>query len=130
MDRGNDDHSMLICNVIGRGDIGLLCMGVANIFSQDDFVRMLPGLAQEQLEQQGIAELEIVSQGNAQANGVPYVFVITRGKLKNKRMSVTLIGLVSPQGRGYLLEYALPSADGMAHIKEFQAILDSLTAIQ
>ena len=121
---------MLICNAIGHGDVGLLCMGVPNVFSQDDFVRILPGLAKEQLEQQGISEFEIASQGNAQAGGLSYYFVITKGKLKNKSMSTTLIGLVSPQGRGYLMEYALPSAEGSAHVKEFQTIIDSLAAIQ
>ncbi len=130
VDRGNEDHSMLICNVVGRADIGLLCMAVPNVFSQDDFVRILPGMAQEQLEQQGINELELVSQGHAQANGSPYFFVIAKGTLKKRKMSVTLLGLMSPQGRGYLLEYALPSADGPAHIKDFQTIMDSLTAIQ
>ena len=52
VDRGNTEKSMLICNVVGHGDIGLLCMGVPNIFSQDDFARILPGLAQDKLERQ------------------------------------------------------------------------------
>ena len=130
VDRGNEDQSMLICNVAGHGDIGLLFMGVPNIFSQEDFVRILPGLAQDQLEQQGISELNVVSQGNAQTNGLPYCFVITKGTLRKKTMSVTLIGLISAQGRGYLLEYALPSAEGPSHIKEFQKIIDSLTIVQ
>ena len=130
VDRGNEDRSMLICSVTGHGDIGLLCMGIPNVFSQEDFAHILPGLAQEHLEQQGISEFQIASQGNAQAGGLSYYFVITKGKLKNKTMSITLIGLVSPQGRGYLMEYALPSSDGPAHVKEFQTIMDSLAAIQ
>ena len=121
---------MLICNAVGRGDIGLLCTGVPNIFSQDDFARILPGLAQQQLEQQGISDFQIASQNNAQVNGLSSYFVITKGTLKKKTMSVTFIGLVSPQSRGYLLEYALPSADGPSHVKEFQAIMDSLAAVQ
>lgn len=130
VDKGNEDKSMLICNFKGRGDIGLLCMGVPDVFSLEDFARLLPGLAQEQLERQGITDLEIASQGKNEANGSACFFVITKGKLRGKTMSVTVIGLVSPQGRGYLLEYALPSADGPAHIKEFQTIMDSLTPIQ
>ncbi len=30
---------MLICNLAARGDVGLLRMGVPNVFSQDDLVR-------------------------------------------------------------------------------------------
>ena len=56
--------------------------------------------------------------------------MVTKGKLKNKPMSVTLIGLASAQGRGYLMEFALPSADGPAHVEDLQTILDSLAAIQ
>lgn len=130
VDRGNDDKSTLICNVIGHGEIGLLCMGVSNVFALDDFARILPGLAQEHLELQGINEFQIFSQGNAQAGGLTYHFVVTKGKLKDKPMTITLIGLVSAQNRGYLMEYASPAIDGPAHLKEFQAILDSLVAIQ
>ncbi|MBE7156976.1 MAG: hypothetical protein INR62_00825 [Rhodospirillales bacterium] len=130
VDRGNEDKSMLICNLKGRGDIGLLCMSMPNIFSLDDMVQLLPGLAQEQLERQGILDLQIISQGKNQVNGADCFFVITKGKLRNQTMSVTLVGLVSLQRRGYLLEYALPSSDGPAHIKEFQTIMDSLKPVQ
>ena len=70
VDRGNDDKATLICNVIGRGDIGLLCMGVSNVFALDDFARILPGLAQEHLELLGITDCKVFSKRNAQAGAM------------------------------------------------------------
>ena len=130
VDRGNDDKSILICNVKGRADIGLVCVAVPQVFSLEDFTNILPGLAHDQLERQGLADLQIVSKGAEQAGTCPSYFVITKGNLKNRSMSVTFLGLVSAQGRGYIVEYALPSADGPAHIKEFQTIITSLAPVK
>ena len=129
VDRGNEDKATLICNLKGRADIGLVCVAVPQIFSLDDFASILPGLAHDQLDRQNLADLQIVSQGTDQAGACPAYFVITKGKLKDRSMSVTFIGLVSAQGRGYLMEYVLPSVDGPAHMKDFQTIIKSLAPI-
>ncbi len=129
-DRGNNDKSMLICNVKGHAEVGLLCMSMPEIFSLEDFTKILPGLAHDQLDRQNASDIQILSQGTDQTRACPYFFVITKSKTKDRTMSVTFIGLMSAQNRGYLIEYALPSADGPARIKDFQTIITSLTLVK
>ena len=129
VDDGNDDRSVLVCSVRGRGDIGLVCLAVPNVFSLEDFTTILPGLAKEQLERQNLTDFQLVSQGAQQTGQCPSYFVITKGILKDRKMSVTFIGLISAQGRGFLMEYALPAADGPARIKDFETIIRSLTPV-